>query len=189
MKTKWASILCFINVITFSVSAQKIRYTYEISKGDTVLVGNFPDVVVREQPFFKTHEEYSTYLKYKRYAEKVFPYAVQAVKAYRELKSETENMGFFERRRYVKEKQHELKSKFEDPLINLTKGQGRMLIKMIERKLQVPMYDVVDDSKGSFTAVYWNVLGKMNGYHLKDGYNIGDDKILDLVIDDYNIPD
>lgn len=169
--------------------AQKIRYSYEITKEDTLLVGNIPDIVVKDLPFFKSREDYSTYLRYKRFAEKVYPYAVQAVKAYRELQTETEKMGFFERRRYVKEKQSELKAKFEDPLINLTKGQGRMLIKMIERKLEVPMYRVIDDSKGSFTAVYWNILGKMNGYHLKEGYVQGEDKILDLVIDDYDIPD
>ena len=173
----------------FRVSAQKIRYTYEITKDDTLLVGNFPDIVVKEEPYFKTIEDYATYRKYKRYAEKVYPYAVQAVKAYRELKVETDKMGFFEKRRYIREKQHELKSKFEDPLINLTKGQGKMLIRMIERKLEQPMYKVIDDSKGSFTAMYWNVLGKMNGYHLKEGYQPGEDKILDLVIDDYTIPD
>jgi hypothetical protein len=169
--------------------AQKIQYAYEITKNDTLLVGNIPDVVIKETPNFKTHEEYTTYLRYKRYAEKVYPYAVQAVKAYNELQVETKGMGFFERRRHVKEKQHELKSKFEDPLINLSKGQGRLLIKMIERKLQKPMYDVLGDSKGNFTAVYWNILGNMNGYKLKDGYVVGSDRILDLVIDDYNIPD
>jgi hypothetical protein len=169
--------------------AQRIQYVYEISKNDTLLVGNIPDIVVKDMPHFKTHEEYTTYLRYKRYAEKVYPYAVQAVKAYNELQQETKDLGFFARRRVVKDKQHELKSKFEDPLINLTKGQGKVLIKMIERKLGKPMYKVIDDSKGSFTAAYWNVLGNMNGYKLKDGYKLGEDRILDLVIDDYNIPD
>jgi Domain of unknown function (DUF4294) len=183
------SALFVILFFSLSLRAQKIKYTYEISKNDTLLVGNIPDVVVKEAPNFKTHEEYTTYLRYKRYAEKVYPYAVQAVKAYNEIEAESKNMGFFERRRYIKEKQHELKSKFEDPLINLYKGQGFVLIKMIERKLQKPMYEVLGDSKGNFTAVYWNVLGSMNGYKLKEGYTLGKDRILDLVIDDYNIPD
>lgn len=179
------SLLFFLQL----TAAQRIQYVYEISKNDTLLVGNIPDIVVKDLPYFKTHEEYSTYLRYKRYAEKVYPYAVQAVKAYNEVQNGTKDMGYFERRRFIKDKQHELKSKFEDPLINLSKGQGRVLIKMVERKLGKPMYKVIDDSKGSFTAVYWNVLGNMNGYKLKEGYKQGDDRILDLVIDDYNIPD
>ena len=183
----------FIITLFFSFSrsleAQKIQFNYEITKGDTTLMGYIPEVVIKETPSFKTPEEYTTYLRYKRYAEKVYPYAVQAVKAYIELQTETKGMGYFERRRHIKEKQHELKSKFEDPLINLSKGQGKVLVKMIERKLNKPMYDVVDDSKGTFTAAYWNILGNMNGYKLKEGYTEGNDRILDLVIDDYNIPD
>lgn len=182
-------VVGFLSFIAYTANAQTIKYTYEITKDDTLLVGNFPDVIVKDAPVFKTHEEYTTYLRYKRYAEKVYPYAVQAVKAYNELQAETKNMGYFARRRHIKAKQEELKSKFEDPLINLTKGQGKVLVKMIERKLNKRMYDVIDDSKGSFTAVYWNVLGNMNGYKLKEGYKEGDDKILDLVIDDYYIPD
>jgi hypothetical protein len=189
MKKTFLFITLFLFLLVGKISAQDIKYTYEITKEDTLLVGNIPDVVIKEAPVFKTHEEYSTYLRYKRYAEKVYPYAVQAVKAYNELEEEKKNAGFFARRRIVKDKQHELKSKFEDPLINLSKGQGRMLIKMIERKLNKPMYKVIDDTKGSFTAVYWNVLGNMNGYKLKEAYEQGNDKILDLVIDDYNIPD
>lgn len=179
----------FATIFLSTANAQKIKYTYEITKDDTLLVGNIPDVIVKDAPVFKTHEEYLTYLRYKRYAEKVYPYAVQAVKAYNELQNEVKGMGYFERRRHIKDKQHELKSKFEDPLINLYKGQGYILIKMIERKLHKPMYKVIDDSKGSFTAVYWNVLGSMNGYKLKEGYIEGNDRILDLIIDDYNIPD
>jgi hypothetical protein len=64
------SALFVILFFSLSLRAQKIKYTYEISKNDTLLVGNIPDVVVKEAPNFKTHEEYTTYLRYKRYAEK-----------------------------------------------------------------------------------------------------------------------
>ena len=177
---------------TFSLFAQdteKIKYSHVIVEADTALTGLIPDIVVKGTPIWKTTEDYYAYLRYKRYAEKVYPYAVQAVKAYKEVQDSTEKLGFFERRRYVKDKQHELKSKFEDPLVNLSKGQGKVLIKMIERKLQKPMYDVISGTKGSFTAIYWNILGKTGGYHLKDGYKEGEDKILDIVIDDFDIPD
>lgn len=181
-------IFCIFALFLTKVTAQS-RYTYEVTKEDTILVGHFKDVVIKQPYSFKTQEEYATFLRYKRYAEKVYPYAVQAVKAYRDVQADTKNLGFFARRSYIKDKQRELKSKFEDPLINLSKGQGRVLIKMVERRLAVPMYKVIDDSKGSFTAAYWNILGNMNGYKLKQGYAEGDDKILDIVLADYNIPE
>jgi Domain of unknown function (DUF4294) len=180
--------ILFANLIV-AQNSNKIKYTKVLSDKDTLIGGLIPEVIVRERPQFSNGTDYATYMRYKRYAEHVYPYAVQAVKAYKELKDSTEQLGFFARRRYVKDKQAELKSKFEDPLINLTKGQGKLLIKMIERKLQVPMYDVISDTKGGFTATYWNILGKTSGYHLKRGYVEGEDRILDLVIDDYNIPD
>jgi hypothetical protein len=183
------AIIVFLFQSIFIFAQDKIKYQHVVSGVDTMLNGVIPDLIVKETPHFKTTDEYYTYLRYKRYAEKVYPYAVQAVKAYNEVKDSTNNMGFFERRRFLKEKQHELKSKFEDPLVNLSKGQGKLLIKMIERKVNKPMYDVIDDTKGSFTALYWNILGKSGGYHLKQGYIVGEDRILDLVIDDYVIPD
>jgi Domain of unknown function (DUF4294) len=182
-------IALFSSFVVFSQEVQKVKYQRVVIDDDSTFNGLIPEISVKASPIFKTTEEYYTYLRYKRYAEKVYPYAVQAVKAYTELKDSTDQLGYFARRRYVKDKQHELKSKFEDPLVNLTKGQGFVLIKMIERKLQKPMYEVVSDTKGSFTAVYWNILGSTAGYHLKDGYQEGKDRILDIVIDDYNIPD
>jgi Domain of unknown function (DUF4294) len=187
MKKAVVIIFFFQSILLFG--QDKIQFQHVVSGVDTMLNGVIPDLIVKEAPSFKTTDEYYTYLRYKRYAEKVYPYAVQAVKAYNDVKDSVQTMGFFERRRFIRDKQHELKSKFEDPLINLSKGQGKVLIKMIERKLQIPMYEVIDETKGSFTAVYWNILGKTNGYQLKDGYKEGDDRILDLVIDDYNIPD
>ena len=189
MKNIFFMAFLLSSFLIFAQDTEKIKYSRVIVETDTSINGVIPDVTVRSTPIWKTTEDYYAYLRYKRYAEKVYPYAVQAVKAYNEVKDSSSKLGFFERRRYIKDKQHELKSKFEDPLVNLSKGQGKVLIKMIERKLHKPMYEVISDTKGSFTAVYWNILGSTGGYHLKDVYKEGDDKILDMVIDDYDIPD
>ncbi len=189
MKNLFFIIAIFSFHFISAQDSEKIKYSHVIVESDTSFSGLIPDVVVKGAPIWKTTEDYYAYLRYKRYAEKVYPYAVQAVKAYKEVRDSTSKLGFFERRRYVKDKQHELKSKFEDPLVNLSKGQGKVLIKMIERKLNMPMYDVISDTKGSFTAVYWNILSSTGGYRLKNGYKEGQDKILDIVIDDFEIPD
>ncbi len=58
---------------------------------------------------------------------------------------------------------------------------------MIERELDTPMYDLIKDLKGGFTAGYYNQFGKLYGYKLKEGYIAGTDKIMDIVLQDYNI--
>ena len=50
----------------------------------------------------------------------------------------------------------DLKVKFKDPLKKLSRTEGKVLIKMIERELEKPVYTVVKELKGGFTAVYFN---------------------------------
>jgi len=69
---------------------------------------------------------------------------------------------------------------------NLSKTEGKVLVKMIERELEMPFYDVIRSTRGGTTATYWNTLGKLWGYDLKEGYRPGDDPLLDEVFIDYD---
>ncbi len=74
-----------------------------------------------------------------------------------------------------------------DHLKDLSRTQGKVLVKMIERKLNTPMHTVLRDVRGSFTATKWQTIGKLYGYDLKEGYQPGKDPILDLVLRDFEI--
>ena len=69
---------------------------------------------------------------------------------------------------------------------NLSKTEGKVLIKMIESQLDKPFYDIIKSTRGTVTAAYWNTLGKLNGYDLKQGYEVGEDPLLDDVLLDYD---
>jgi len=90
-------------------------------------------------------------------------------------------------KRHIRRLKKELKDEFADPLKHLSKTQGLILIKMIEKELDTPMYDLIKDLKGGVTATYWNTMGKLFGHHIKDGYVKGDDKILDAVLNDFDV--
>jgi len=98
-----------------------------------------------------------------------------------------ETMSKRKRKRFVKRKYRQLKKEFKTPLKNLTKTQGKILIKMIEKELDTPFYTLMKDMKGGWTAGYWNQMGKIFNYDLKEGYQEGDDPILDIVINDFDI--
>ena len=83
--------------------------------------------------------------------------------------------------------QKEIKEDFTDHLKDLTRTQGKILVKMIERHLNTPMYDVLHDVRGGFTAAKWQTVGKLYGYDLKEGYQPGEDKVLDLILGDFEI--
>ena len=156
--------------------------------GDTVIVASLDRVSVSAPRTFDTDEEYRQYMRYRRAAVKVYPYAVEAIKTYREVNPETEDMKRKRKqRKYIRQTQKDLKEDFADRLKKLTKTQGFVLTKMIERELDVPMHELIKEMRGGLTATYWSTVGWLWGYKLKDGYVEGDDRILDMVLDDFDI--
>lgn len=162
-------------------------YPVLISGGDTMIIADLKEVTVKSSRIFASKEEEALYYKYRRYAIKVYPYAVEAVRIFRDMEEKSETMKRRERKRFIKQKQEELKNEFEEPLKNLTKTQGMILVKMIERERETSMYDLVKGVKGGFTAMYWNTFGYFYGYRLKNQYEVGNDPILDMVLKDFNI--
>lgn len=162
-------------------------YPVLISGGDTMIIADLKEVTVKSSRIFASKEEEALYYKYRRYAIKVYPYAVEAVRIFRNMEEKSETMKRRDRKRYIKQMQEELEKEFEGPLKNLTKTQGMILVKMIERERETSMYDLVKGVKGGFTAMYWNTFGYFYGYRLKKPYEVGDDPILDMVLKDFNI--
>jgi len=158
-----------------------------ITENDTIIVADLEDVYVSSLRSFDNKDEYRRYLKYRHYAAKVYHYAVDAIRIFKEVEYVTENMKPSKRKKHIRRLNREYKSQFKDQLKNLTKTQGFLLIKMIEKELDVPMYSLIKDLRGGVTASYWNELAKFNGYKLKDGYRFGEDKILDAVLQDFDI--
>ncbi len=155
--------------------------------GDTLVLVNLDGVSVSSFREFESKEEYNRYRKYRRYAAKVYPYAVEAIKIFKELEIETQQMKKKQRRKYTKQLHKDLKDEFTDPLKKLTRTQGRILIKMIEKELDTPMYFLIKDLRNGITARKWKIAGSFLGYKLKKGYIPGEDPILDAVLNDMDI--
>lgn len=169
-----------INGQLFTISVDK--------KGDTLFVGEELNKVLLTSPRkFKDVEEYNRYRKYLKYAAVVYPYAQQAIAVFRELNEETEDMRKGKRKRHARKMQKSLDDTFEGPLKNLTKTQGKILVKMVERELDAPLYELIKTYRGGVTAGYWNTASKIWGYDLKEGYIKGEDPILDAVLEDFDL--
>lgn len=162
-------------------------YTAMVSDQDTFIMLQLEDVSITAPREFKDYDEYRKYNRYRRYAEKVYPYAVEAIKIFREQEYATRNFSKRKRRRHLRRLSKKLQKKFKEPLKNPTKTQGLILTKMIENELDTPMYDLVKGLRGGFTAFYYHQFGKLYGYNLKKGYKPGEDKILDIILKDYDI--
>jgi hypothetical protein len=172
----------------FKTSINGQEYTAIITEnGDTLIMADIEDISITSLRSLENDEDYLKYLKFKRYAAKVYPYAKEAIKIFREQEYATQNMKKRQRKKYIKELEQELEEKFETPLKKLTKLQGKILIKMIERELDENMYDLLKGLKGRISAFTWHNMGKLYSYDLKEGYQEGKYKILDAVLQDFNV--
>jgi len=189
-------VFCILIMSWFRVTAQEKLMNIEINgksvpvviiDGDTMMIMNLQQIDIKAPHKFASFTEETTYRKYKRYAITVFPYAVKAIKVFREMESATQGMKERQKKKYIKKLAKELEEEFEKPLKNLSKTQGRILVKMIEKELDTPMYGLVRDLKGGWSAFYWNTFSSFYGYDLKEGYIKETDPILDMVLDDFDI--
>jgi hypothetical protein len=141
-----------------------------IEGNDTIVVAEIPEIVIKAPPVFADDEEYRQYMRYKRYAMEVLPYAIESIRLYREYQRETLDMKKGEAKKYAKNIQKDVREDFTDRLKDLSRTQGKILVKMIENHLNMPMYDVLRDVRGGFTATKWQTVGRLYGYDLKEGY-------------------
>ena len=187
-------ILCFIHFADLSaqfaehkllVNGEEVKIL--IMDGDTMIIAELEKISVKAPKEFDYTEEKERYFRYKKWAAIVYPYAVQGVRLYRQIEKETEGDSKREKRKFVKEIGGRLEDEFEKPLKNLSRTQGLILTKMMERNIGKPFYTIIKELKGGFKASFYNQMGKFYGYDLKDGYREGADPIMDAVLDDFDL--
>lgn len=158
-----------------------------ITDGDTMVIFNLQPSNTFPLQLYDNPEDQERYLKYRRYAAKVYPYAVHSVRLYNQIQEATNGLSKKEKKKFIQQIDQPLEQQFEDPLKNLTRTQGLILTKMIERELNQPFHSIIKELKGSFAAFYWNQLGKFNGYKLKRQYKPGEDEIMDTVLLEFDL--
>ncbi len=154
---------------------------------DTLIVADLEEAEVASPRKFKNNDEYRHYLRMRYHATKVYPYAVEAIKVFREVEYWSQGKKKRERKKHIKRLQKELKENFEDPLKNLTRTQGRVLVEMIEREIKTPTYYIIKELKGTVKATWWHNIGKAWGYNLKQGYDPDKDPILESILSSLKI--
>ena len=158
-----------------------------ISGTDTLYIADLQDVHISSPRQFKNYEEYRMYMRYKRYAADVYPFAKEAIEVYRQIKEETEDLKRGKRKKYIRNINKEYKNDYKETFKNMTRLQGKVMIKMIERELDVSFFDLIREVRGGFTATYWDTFSRLYGYHLRDKYEKGEEPILDAVLQNFNI--
>jgi hypothetical protein len=156
-------------------------------EGDTLILADLDEINISSMRSFASDEDYQKYMRFRRHAFTVYPYAKEAIRIFREYEYAKEKLSKRDAKKKLKKLEKELTQEFEEPLKGLTKLQGKIMFKMIEKELDQTMYDLLKGVKGTFTAFYWHNFSKLYDYNLKEGYEPGKYEILDAVLTDFDV--
>jgi len=140
---------------------------------------------------FKSKKERKRYNKLERDVFRVYPYAVLVGKLLKEYSTVLENvneLSYFKKRKEKKRIftliENKLINKYGKKVKRLSKNQGRILIKLIDRETKYTSHKIIKDFRGFFVAGFWQITAILFGHNLKAEYNphIGEDRLIEHII-------
>lgn len=175
-------ILILMGLSVYSQDTTKTTMTIVNAQGDT-LRKTTSAVIVRDSVRKRTPEEEEAYQKLKRKVIKLYPYALLA-KQIRDDRdayiNSTESNK--EKRKYLKQKEQELRDRFENEIKALYTTDGPVLVKLIYRETGKSTYELLRESKSWVNCIFYQMAAKHNGYSLKDTYDPVIDKDIEGVV-------
>ncbi len=155
-----------------------------VVNGDTIPVIELRPVnVIAEREFGSRWEAYR-YNRTVRNVKVAYPYAKLAGHMFREYSRELMELDTErERRQFISEAEEEIRDNFEADLKRLTFSQGLILIKLIDRETDQTSYHILKEFRGAFSAVFWQSLGRIFGYNLREEYDpYGEDRHIEEIV-------
>lgn len=156
---------------------------FKVEGEDTIAVVNLEKVNILTPRTFKNPRQQRKYNELLWYVKTTYPYAKLAGEKLRYYEGLMKDMSKGERKRMMKKVQEELEEKFGGSLKDLTFRQGKVLLKLIDRETGRTSYELIDDLRGTFQAFFWNGIGSLFGYDLKENYD-PENKIIDQYIEE-----
>ena len=155
-----------------------------IENGDTLYMAWLHDVWVYPPMKFTSEKQEKFYWKTVRDVKKTLPYAKMAAKVMNEANEELSKMtSNKEKRKYLDAKEKDLFKNVEKDLRSMTRSQGKILIRLIDRECQQTSYEIIQIYRGSVAAVFWQGIAHLFGADLKAEYDGADkDKIIERII-------
>ncbi|MBP6625292.1 MAG: DUF4294 domain-containing protein [Chitinophagaceae bacterium] len=174
-------LLCFIQIQGY---AQQIFPTVSEDKkeGDAVYHVQLNEAVVVDSRLFKNDTLRYNYNQMKHYVSMILPYLDVAVKMFNDIDLATNDMNKRNKRKYIKSKEKEIKTNFEDRLKTLNITQGQLLVKLLNRQLSINCYDIVKELKNPLSAAYYQSWARLNGINLNEEYVAEENRDLERIM-------
>ncbi len=115
---------------------------------------------------------------------RVYPIAQLARQKMAVMEEELKKIeGRKEQRAYIKKVYKEILNEYTPVVKKMTRTQGRVLLKLIDRQTDYTAYEVLREFRGGFVAGFWQSVSRVFGQNLKSEYDAeGDDRMLEQIV-------
>lgn len=125
--------------------------------------------------------------RYRRLVEavkKVYPVAKLAREKMADMEAELSRLPTKKaQKEYIKTIYDQIKEEYTPILKHMTRTQGKVLLKLIDRETEYTAYEVLKEFRGGFVAGFWQGISRVFGQNLKSEYDKdGEDKIIEQIV-------
>lgn len=180
-------LLLFTLCISLSKAQENkkiIHYTFTVEKGDTILYGYLPESIIFTPLRFKNEKEKLEYNRLVRDVKRTLPYAklvaMNIIETYEFMETlQTKK----EKQQHLKQTQKFIMDSYKPKMKKLSKNQGKILVKLIDRQTNTSAYDIVKSLTGGIKATVYNTFAGLFGNNLKTQYDPeGKDKMIERIV-------
>ena len=88
-----------------------------------------------------------------------------------------------EQKQYIKGIAAAIKKEYTPVLKHMTRTQGKVLLKLIDRETEYTAYEVLKEFRGGFVAGFWQGVSRIFGQNLKSQYDKdNEDKMIEQIV-------
>jgi len=155
------------------VEVQAYRGWYRIvdEYGDTCRMTVIRDIYVYPPLKFKNKKEEEFYWRTVRDVRKTLPYAKLAFKTLCETYEYISTIPDKKKREaHLKHLEKDIFNQYKPVVKKLTKTQGKVMLKLINRETNQSSFNIVKAFLGSFRAGFWQTFGRFFGINIKQSW-------------------
>ena len=150
--------------------------------GDSTLYINLQEIRI-----YHRKRDLKEYQRMVRAVKKVYPLAVEASIRMDNLDEELAKLAKRkDQKAYTKAIEDALKEEISPMLWKMTRYEGKILLKLIDRETNHTVFGIIKDFRSGFTAGFYQMVAKLFGNNLKLQYDPeGEDEMLEYIVKCY----
>lgn len=179
------------SVITFSLIGYKIL-TLPKSEVQSILYLENSLIILDRINVYANNKSYrKRFHRLERDVKKVYPYAKTLAGLLEKYETIIDSLDHYSglSRYYRKTKifsriEDELVLKYGHSMRRLTRNQGRILVRLIDRETNRTSYDIIKEFRNIFVAGFWQITASIFGHDLRSAYDskTGEDRLIEFII-------